>query len=167
MMNEEDVVDLLKKIKNIGIDIWIDGGWGVDALLGMQTRSHNDIDIFTERKDSTAFKEMLISNGYWEIPMEYTTSDHIVWRNQNDRIIDLHLFEFDKERTFRYDNVNYPLDVLNGTGVIGDITVRCMTPEAQILFHQGYNHSEKDIHDVLLLCKTFGLPVPKGYKDTI
>ena len=26
-----------------------DGGWGVDALLGTQTRVHNDIDLFVEK----------------------------------------------------------------------------------------------------------------------
>ena len=51
MMNEKDVIDLLEKIEQIGIDVWIDGGWGVDALLGRQTRPHNDIDIFVQKKD--------------------------------------------------------------------------------------------------------------------
>jgi len=34
MMNEKDVIDLLEKIEQIGIEVWIDGGWGVDAPLG-------------------------------------------------------------------------------------------------------------------------------------
>jgi hypothetical protein len=41
--------------------------------------------------------------------------------------------------------------------------VRCLTAEAQLLYHQGYVHSEKDVQDVWLLCKTFGLPVPAEY----
>lgn len=164
MMNEGDVINLLKTIEQIGIDIWIDGGWGVDALLGRQTRPHNDIDIFVQKKDSALFTEMLISNDYMEIPMEYTTSDHTVWRNQDDHIIDLHFFEFSEVGKFRYDNAIYPSEVLNGKGVIDGIPVRCLTPEAQLLYHQGYDHSEKDIHDVLLLCKTFGLSIPKEYE---
>jgi lincosamide nucleotidyltransferase A/C/D/E len=35
----------------LGINIWIDGGWGVDALLGAQTRPHKDLDIAIEERD--------------------------------------------------------------------------------------------------------------------
>jgi hypothetical protein len=40
-----------------------------------------------------------------------------------------------------------------------------MTAEAQIQFHQGYEHSDKDVQDVLLLCKTFGFPMPEDFRD--
>ena len=104
MMNENDVIDFLKKAERIGVEVWIDGGWGVDALVGHQTRPHNDIDIFIQKKDATPFIKMLSSNGYCETKMEYTTVD------------------------------------------------------------QGYEQKEKDRHDVLLLCETFGLSIPKEYK---
>lgn len=163
-MNENDVIDLLKKLENIGIEVWIDGGWGVDALLGRQTRPHNDLDIFVQKKDGVVLTEMLISNGYRETKMEYTTNDHTVWRDMDDRIIDLHLFEFAEVGTLRYDNETYSSDALNGKGIIGGITVRCLTPEAQLLFHQGYEPDEKDEHDVMLLCETFGFSLPDEYK---
>jgi lincosamide nucleotidyltransferase A/C/D/E len=163
-MKESDVIDLLKTAEQLGIEVWIDGGGGVDALAGRQTRPHNDIDIFIEKKNATVFTEMLISTGYSEVVMEYTTADHTVWRDDCDRIIDLHLFEFGKSRTLYYDNAEYPSDILNGTGTIGGMPVRCLTAEAQLLYHQGYEHSEKDVHDVRLLCKTFGLPVPEAYE---
>ena len=63
-MNEKDVVDLLKKVESIGIKVWITGGWGVDAILGQQTRPHSDIDFFVQKKDAFAFIEMIKSNGY-------------------------------------------------------------------------------------------------------
>lgn len=62
-MTEKDVIDLLEKIEQIGIEVWIDGGWGVDALLGRQTRPHNDIDIFVQKKDDAEIIKLLISNG--------------------------------------------------------------------------------------------------------
>ena len=166
MMNEENVVDLLKNAELIDVAVWIDGGWGVDALLGRQTRPHNDIDIFVQKKDAEAFMKMLSLNGYRETKMEYTTGDHTAWLNSGDRIIDLHLFEFTEAGTLRFENEIYPADALDGKGIIGGITVRCLTAEAQLLYHQGYEHKEKDVHDVLLLCKTFGLSIPEEY-DTI
>jgi len=161
-MNENDVVDLLKKIKNVGIDLWITGGWGVDALIGYKTRPHNDIDLFIQKKDEIAFIEMISSDGYRETKMEYTTDDHTVWSDADGRTIDLHLFEFAEAETLRFENESYPSNVLNGKGQIGGVSVNCLTVEAQLQYHQGYEHSEKDIHDVLLLCKTFGLPIPEN-----
>jgi lincosamide nucleotidyltransferase A/C/D/E len=163
MMNEEDVVDLLRKTENIGVEIWIDGGWGVDALIGRQIRPHNDIDIFVQKKNANAFMEMLKLNGYRETKMEYTTDDHKCWCTPDNRIIDLHLFDFLEEGTLRFDNEIYPSDALDGKGTIGGIAVSCLTAESQLLYHQGYELKEKDIHDIQLLCDTFGLSLPDEY----
>jgi lincosamide nucleotidyltransferase A/C/D/E len=38
-------------LEKLGIEIWVDGGWGVDALLGEQTRPHKDLDIAIQQKD--------------------------------------------------------------------------------------------------------------------
>ena len=43
MMNASDVVELLNRLEEHGIDVWLNGGWGVDALLGHQTREHDDL----------------------------------------------------------------------------------------------------------------------------
>jgi lincosamide nucleotidyltransferase A/C/D/E len=162
MMKEETVVDLLKKSDFIDVDIWVTGGWGVDALLGQQSRLHNDIDLFVQKKDRVVFTEMIRSNGYHEANIEET--DTIVWRGTNDSIIDLHLFEFTEEGALCFQNKIYPADIFNGTGTIGGIRVRCMPAEAQVLYHQGYRQNEKDRHDVLLLCKTFGISIPEEYE---
>ena len=164
MMNEADVIDLLKKAEHIGVDVWITGGWGVDALIGHQTRLHNDIDVFIQKKDTAVFTEILKSNGYCETKMEYTTDDHTAWCDSYERIIDLHLFEFVENGMLCFEKKNYPVDIFNGKGKIGGITVRCLTAEAQLQYHQGYEQKEKDVHDVLLLCKTFGFPVPEDYQ---
>lgn len=164
-MNETDVVDLLKTAEHIGVDVWIDGGWGVDALVGRQTRPHNDIYIFIEKKNAAKFIEILTTRDYQEVKMDYTTNDHTVWHDCADRTIDLHLFEFSGADMIRYENEPYPANVISGKGSIGGIAVRCFTAEAQLQFHQGYEHSEKDTHDVLLLCKSFGLAVPEKYRN--
>lgn len=44
-MESNDVVKLYKLFEENGIEVWIDGGWGIDALLGEQTRPHQDLDI--------------------------------------------------------------------------------------------------------------------------
>ena len=164
MMNEENAVDLLKKSELFGVDIWVTGGWGVDALLGQQSRPHNDIDIFVQKKDTAVFTEMIKSNGYSETKMEYSTDDQIVYTNSDDSTIDLHLFEFTENGALLFENVIYPADIFNGKGTIGGIIVRCMPAEAQVQYHQGYEQKEKDRQDVLLLCKTLELAIPKEYE---
>ena len=32
-MEAVDVLDLYNALQKLGVEIWIDGGWGVDALL--------------------------------------------------------------------------------------------------------------------------------------
>jgi hypothetical protein len=34
MVNKEDAIEIISYAEDNGIDIWLDGGWGVDALLG-------------------------------------------------------------------------------------------------------------------------------------
>jgi lincosamide nucleotidyltransferase A/C/D/E len=44
-MTPEALVDLLQLFESTGIEVWLDGGWAVDALLGEQTGPHKDVDI--------------------------------------------------------------------------------------------------------------------------
>ena len=44
-MTPEDVVEVLTALDAGGIDYWVDGGWGIDALLERQTREHRDLDL--------------------------------------------------------------------------------------------------------------------------
>jgi lincosamide nucleotidyltransferase A/C/D/E len=161
MMNEKDVVDLLEKAERIGAEVWIAGGWGVDALVGRQSRPHNDLDIFLQKKDATVFIEMLLSNGFCKTGIEEI--DNTVWSDSHDRIVDLHLFEFAEADTWLFQSKYYPLDVWSGKGTIGGISVHCFTAEAQVPYHQGYERRDKDIHDVRLLCETFGLSIPEEF----
>lgn len=167
MMKENDAVQLLKMITSIDVDVWLDGGWGVDALLGYESRPHNDIDLFVEKRNLEAFTELLLSQGYREVKMDYTVADHTAWRDEAGREIDLHLFEFAADGTLLFLKEAYPADLLEGRGKIGGLSVRCLTVWAQLLYHQGYEYDENDIHDVWLLCKTFALEIPAEYKDAV
>jgi lincosamide nucleotidyltransferase A/C/D/E len=44
MMTSADVTEFYIDSNALGIEIWIEGGWGVDALLGEQTRPVADLD---------------------------------------------------------------------------------------------------------------------------
>ena len=164
MVNKADAIEIILYAEENEIDIWLDGGWGVDALLGEETRSHNDIDLFVEEKNGKTFIEILKEKGFTEVIEAYTTTDHTVWKDDKDRIIDLHVFEFNEQGDLVFEGESYPSNVFSGIGKIGNKVVKCIDAENQVLFHLGYEHDENDMHDVKLLCERFNIPVPSEYK---
>lgn len=164
MVNKEDAIEIISYAVDNGIDIWLDGGWGVDALLGTQTRVHNDIDLFVEKINSKKFIDIIKEKGFSEIEEAYTTTSHTVWKDAKDRIIDLHIFEFNEQGNLVFEGETYSGDVFSGIGKISNKVVKCISAENQVLFHLGYEHDENDVHDVRLLCERFNIPIPNEYK---
>lgn len=164
MVNKEDAIEIISYAVDNGIDIWLDGGWGVDALLGTQTRVHNDIDLFVEKINSKKFIDIIKEKGFSEIEEAYTTASHTVWKDTKGRIIDLHIFEFNEQGNLVFEGETYSGDVFSGIGKISNKVVKCISAENQVLFHLGYEHDENDVHDVRLLCERFNIPVPNEYK---
>ncbi|CCV63776.1 putative aminoglycoside nucleotidyltransferase [Alteracholeplasma palmae J233] len=167
MVNLNDATGIIKYITEAQIDLWLDGGWGVDALLNEQTRAHNDIDIFIQEKDKLNVIQLIKEKGFIEVIETYTTKNHTVWQDNKNRIIDLHIFNFIEDKYVVFEDLKFPKDVLNGVGEIDGITVKCINAESQVLFHLGYDFDENDVHDVKLLCKKFNIPIPKEYEKKI
>ena len=55
-MDASELVRLLDVLEQNGVTVWLDGGWGVDALLGEQTREHDDVDLVVPRDDQGAVR---------------------------------------------------------------------------------------------------------------
>lgn len=162
--SEADVLEVLGWAVDLGVDAWLDGGWGVDALVGRQTRSHGDLDLVIEARHEGAFVERLRERGFDQVPMWYTTDAHTVWRDAAGRTVDLHLIVIDGNGNGAYgDEGCYPASGLAGTGAVGGTAVRCLSPEIQVEFHRGYEIRPQDRHDVGLLCEKFGIPPPIEY----
>ena len=164
MVSVTDVKQILRLAMEAEIKVFLDGGWGVDALIGYETRTHNDIDIFVEKKDYHKFIQIIKDNGFYEIKMEYTTTSHTVWEDENKRIIDLHCFEYTDDDKILYEGNCFPLETFTGRGKVEDIEVSCIEPYSQVMFHLGYEFDENDMHDVKLLCETFHIEIPYAYR---
>ena len=54
-MEAGDVIELLKLLEQQEIGVVVDGGWGVDALLGSQTRPHDETLVDTRGKRWTCY----------------------------------------------------------------------------------------------------------------
>ena len=164
MVSVTDVKQILQLAMEAEIKVFLDGGWGVDALIGYETRTHNDIDIFVEKNDYHKFIQIIKDNGFYEIKMEYTTTSHTVWEDENKRIIDLHCFEYTDDDKILYEGNCFPLETFTGRGKVEDIEVSCIEPYSQVMFHLGYEFDENDMHDVKLLCETFHIEIPDAYR---
>ena len=168
-MISSDVINLYSSLENLGVEIWIDGGWGVDALLGEQSRSHQDLDIAIEEKDVPKLKEMLRGRGYKEIKMEHARDWNFVLGDEYGRELDVHVIVFDSQGNGVYgpreNGEMYPAASLTGTGLIEGRMVRCISPEWAVKFHSGYKLKDKDLQDVSALCRKFGIDLPSEYKN--
>jgi Aminoglycoside-2''-adenylyltransferase len=60
----EDVIELYSGLRAEGVLVWVDGGWGIDALLGSQTRLHKDFDALVAFEDLPALTHFLGARGF-------------------------------------------------------------------------------------------------------
>ena len=63
-MDTQTLLAVIGLLEAEGIDVWLDGGWGVDALLGHQTREHDDLDLVVELDRASRVIELLDARGY-------------------------------------------------------------------------------------------------------
>lgn len=58
-----EVVRIVDWLESAGVIYQVNGGWGVDALVGRQTRPHRDLDIFLDAAREDDFLAWLFSRG--------------------------------------------------------------------------------------------------------
>jgi lincosamide nucleotidyltransferase A/C/D/E len=140
-MSATDVATLYDRLEALGVRIWIDGGWGVDALLGEQTRPHGDLDIAIQQVDVPRLRSLLEIDGYADVPRDDTQPWNFVLGDSAGRLIDVHVVVFDAEGNGIYGppetGLMYPAGSLDGLGVIAGRAVRCIAPEFLVKFHTG------------------------------
>jgi lincosamide nucleotidyltransferase A/C/D/E len=165
-MVAERALEILDTLRSHGVPASVDGGWGVDALVGRQTRPHGDLDLVVALGDVDAIRSALHPFGF------SIAEDHrpvrFVMRDDTGSQLDFHTVSFDEQGggvqpqpgggTFRYPPEGFVRGQIDGRDV------PCISAEVQVLCHLGYEPTSKDAHDVLLLCQHFGLAVPSAYQ---
>jgi lincosamide nucleotidyltransferase A/C/D/E len=160
VMNADDVLSVMTALRAAGVDVWIGGGWGIDALLGRETRPHRDLDLMHRVEQEPTVVAALAEAGFAETldwrPVRFVVTDPA------GREIDLHPLVFAADgsavqASFEPDRpFGYPARCFV-TGRIGDSTVGCLSAEQQVYFHQGYEPTDRDRHDMAQLRAAFGL----------
>ncbi len=150
-MTPEDVLSVLALLRRAGTDAWIGGGWGIDALVGEQTRDHRDLDLMHRLEQERDVVAALAAAGFAETldrrPVRSVVTDAA------GREIDLHplVFAADGSATQASLGPDRPFPCPAScfvTGTIGTSTVPCLSADRQVHFHQGYEPTGRDLHDM-------------------
>ena len=141
--------------------MWVDGGWGVDALLGEQSRSHSDLDIIISIADTEKLTVLLSALSY-----EQVNAEEAVYMSPQGLAVDIHCVRFDERGYGAFELPDgriwpFPPSAFKGVGQIGGVTVSCLSAEAQVQCHaQGYAPTQKDIDDMQALQRRFEVVLP-------
>ena len=169
-MTAADVVEILDRLDGAGIDAWLDGGWAVDALLGEQTRPHDDLDLIV-RVDAVAAMRDALAEARFRLVRGEPVSDFVL-RDRHGREVDVHPVTFDQTGDGIYrmesgEDWRYPAEGFGGRGRIERREVRCLTADVQMLCHSvGYEPAETDFHDMRLLNARLGTRLLPPYRSS-
>jgi lincosamide nucleotidyltransferase A/C/D/E len=159
------LIELLKLFESAAIRVWLDGGWGVDALLETQSRAHKDADIILSVADVPRLQELLAKAGF--AIREGRPPNSFVLADGAGLAVDVHAVTFDNygNGVYRMQNGEdwiYPAEGFSGRGSVGGRSVMCLSPAAQMLCHaHGYVPVEKDFRDMESLERRFGVELPR------
>lgn len=167
-MNAPSVVALYRRLRALGIPIWLDGGWGVDALLGEQTRPHDDLDIVVEERHLSRLRAALQDEGFRDVERDDTTAWNFVLGDAAGRQVDVHAIVFDTTGNGLLgpaeNGLMYPAGSLSGVGTVEGIEMKCLTAAFQVA-RTGYTLRDKDFRDVRALRERFGLSPPASFSS--
>ena len=145
------VLAVLDLLAAADVRVWVAGGWGVDALLGRQTRRHCDIDLVIGDDDSSyqQVAQILTREGFRFVVASHTPGIAIPW---------CHVWQHDAGHKVEVLPVplHEPPFAADGgqpftEGTIEGRTVPCLSPGLQLLLHTGYQRRRIDHRDVALL----------------
>lgn len=163
MMSAADAVFLADAFDAAGIQYWIGGGWGVDALLGTQSRDHDDLDIAVP-----AEHEALVLATLEALEFAVTTD----WRpvrialcDPAGREVDVHPIHLRPDGSAWLPGIDgkrfeYSSDCFT-SGVIAGRGVPCLSASQQAIFHQGYQLKDKDRADLQALIAAGLIAMPE------
>lgn len=132
-MTVADVLEVLAALDVGGIDYWVDGGWGIDALLCRQTRAHRDLDLGV-RLDDVPRIEALLPQFRREPEEEWP--GFLILKDERGRAVDLWLVERSEggqlwQQLAEGSRVRHAESETRASGYIGSRLVRCASAALQ------------------------------------
>ena len=159
-MTETDAANHLAFLEQSGLEVYVEGGWAVDAVLGEQTRLPDDLDIALPQAQVPCLRALLTARGFREQRRDDNWECNFVLVDEAGCRLDVHSYTLDTSGR-NVGGVPYVEEHLTGRGVIGGFPVRWISPEWLVKFHNRYKLDDHDWHDVRRLCDRFQIAVPE------
>jgi lincosamide nucleotidyltransferase A/C/D/E len=148
-----EVLAVLDALASVGCRFWLEGGWGVDALLGRQSRRHRDLDVDIDGRYEAEALEVLAGLGY-EIETDWRPN-RVELAAAGRGWVDVHPLELHTDGSARQAGLDGAVHFFPGryftTGSLGGRPVPCFSVVAQRLFHSGYALRAHDVQDLAAL----------------
>lgn len=155
---------MLSRLDTAGIWYCVEGGWGIDALLGEQTRKHGVLDLGVRAEEvdplCSALGEFARDDAEWP--------SSVVLTDRRGRRVDAHPLAFDdaadgwQAHAPGGEPSRRPGEHVDARGRITGREVRCISPELQLRWHEHEDFDDVDWADMGALAGRFGLPAPLG-----
>jgi lincosamide nucleotidyltransferase A/C/D/E len=144
---ESRVLALMNALDAAGVSAWVAGGWGIDALIGHQTRRHYDLDLVVSdtRDNLERMEQVLARAGFRPAVREFNPGLAMPlrhnWQDDTGHTVEVMPVAFgtppftDRESSFT-------------RGVIGGHLVPCLSARLQVTLHAGYEERVVDVADM-------------------
>ena len=152
------VPSVLEALHDAGVSAWLVGGWGIDALVGEQTRQHRDLDIvFNARGDAEQSAVSALADiGFKFVKREAVPgsdpgcwlSTRLVMADDAGRLVDLHPVEFPLVVASGTEERKFSPQEAFVTGSVSGRPVLCLSAPLQLALHEGYEARDIDREDI-------------------
>lgn len=148
--SKENLFEMIDLLDCLSMQYWIDGGWGIDLLLGKQSREHRDIDVDYDGRHTERLLHALKEKGY-TVTTDWSPT-RVELHHPELGYIDLHplVIHADgsaKQAGLHGDWYEFQSEWFTSTVFEGRV-VPCLSAQAQKLFHSGYELREVDRMDL-------------------
>ncbi|WP_050697177.1 nucleotidyltransferase domain-containing protein [Anaeromassilibacillus senegalensis] len=148
--SKENLFEIVELLGHLNIQYWIDGGWGVDLLLGKQSRIHRDVDVDYDSLHTKRLLNALKEKGY-AITTDWSPT-RIELFHPALGYIDIHPLVIcedgsAKQAGLHGDWYEFQSEWFTST-VFEGREIPCISAQAQKLFHSGYELREVDRIDL-------------------
>lgn len=152
LMPADEVVAVVEWLIARDVTYQINGGWGVDALVGNETREHRDLDLFVDSTTVPRFLQWLSARGYHIV--EDWLPVRVQLASERGRV-DVHPMKLGVngdgiQQGFAQDVFVHAAQD-RAVGLIGGIEVVVASADRQRQLRTGYETRPADLHDLKVL----------------
>ncbi|MCD5316458.1 nucleotidyltransferase domain-containing protein [Kineosporia babensis] len=153
-----EVFEVLDAAETLGSPVWVAGGWGVDVLVGRQTREHRDLDLALDARFEDLLVGRLETLGY-RVETDQRPA-RVELAAPGRRWVDLHPVVFDDAGEGRQADLHggffvYPREAF-ASGHLAGRRIPCLSARQQRIFRRGYPLRPVDYLDLAELERLVG-----------